>query len=145
MGGGDYTAGVKMGRTPDGRYIVANVVNEQLSTNERDRRVMGVLDMERISTYIEREGGSSGKDVAVYHGRIFAGYPVHSETVTGSKEFRAEPFAAQCEAGNVDLVRSRWNNAYIDQLCMFPNGAHDDMVDASSGAFSKVADVWYAW
>jgi phage terminase large subunit-like protein len=58
--------------------------------------------------------------------------------VTGSKEIRVEPYAAQCEAGNVYLVRGSWNAAYIDQLCSFPNGAHDDMVDGSSGAFSKL-------
>lgn len=138
-GAGDYTAGVKMGRTPDGRYIVADVVHEQLSTHQRDERVLEILRRENLMTYLEREGGSSGKDVAVYQARIFAGFAVFSETVTGSKETRAQPFSAQCEAGNVYLVRARWNNAYIDELCMFPNGAHDDMVDSSSGAFSKIA------
>lgn len=137
-GAGDYTAGVKIGRTPDGRYIVADVINAQLSTNERDVTVKGILERDNISTYIEREGGSSGKDVAFYHAQMFAGFPVHSETVTGSKLTRAEPFAAQCEAGNVWIVRARWNTEYIDQLATFPAGAHDDMVDASSGAFSKV-------
>ena len=37
------------------------------------------------------------------------------------------------------LVRGRWNSAYLDELCTFPAGAHDDMVDASSGAFHKLA------
>lgn len=138
-GGGDYTAGVKMGRTPDGRYIVADVVNEQLSTYERDERVRQILTQDPVSTWIEQEGGSSGKDVVFYHAQLFAGFPVHSETVTGSKLTRAEPFAAQCEAGNVWLVRARWNTDYLDQLATFPTGAHDDMVDASSGAFAKVA------
>ncbi len=138
-GAGDYTSGVKMGRTPDGRYIVADVVHEQLSTHQRDERVLEILRRENLVTYIEREGGSSGKDVGVYQARIFAGFAVFSETVTGSKETRAQPFSAQCEAGNVYLVRARWNNAYIDELCMFPNGAHDDMVDGSSGSFNKVA------
>ena len=61
-----------------------------------------------------------------------------SEPSTGDKAVRAEPFAAQCEAGNVKLLRGTWNEVYIDELTSFPSGAHDDQVDASSASFSKV-------
>ena len=67
-----------------------------------------------------------------------AGHNVRAERVTGSKWDRAQPFAAQCEAGNVKLLRGKWNRAYLDELSMFPHAAHDDQVDASSGAFNKV-------
>jgi predicted phage terminase large subunit-like protein len=63
---------------------------------------------------------------------------VHVDRVTGQKDVRAMPFAAQCEAGNVRLVLGQWNREYIDELCAFPNGSHDDQVDASSGAFNKL-------
>jgi hypothetical protein len=61
--------------------------------------------------------------------------------VTGSKEVRADPFAAQAEARNVRLVRGPWNGAYLDELTIFPNGANDDVVDASSGAFAKLGSA----
>src|SRR5262249_18454240 len=67
------------------------------------------------------------------------GHSIRADKVTGSKEVRAEPFASQAEAGNVRLVRGPWNGAYLDELTSFPNGAHDDAVDASSGAFGKLA------
>jgi phage terminase large subunit-like protein len=41
--------------------------------------------------------------------------------------------------GNVRLVGGAWNSAYLDELCAFPEGPHDDQVDASSGAFAKLA------
>jgi predicted phage terminase large subunit-like protein len=46
--------------------------------------------------------------------------------------------AAQCEHGLVKLVEGSWNQAFIDELCAFPNGVHDDQVDASSAAFRAV-------
>lgn len=69
---------------------------------------------------------------------LLAGFVVHAEPETGDKEARAAPFAARCEAGNVSLVRGTWNEAYLDELCVFPTGAFKDQVDASSGAFGRL-------
>ena len=44
-----------------------------------------------------------------------------------------------CEAGNVRLVRAAWNGPYIEELAAFPNHRYKDQVDASSGAFNKLA------
>jgi hypothetical protein len=38
----------------------------------------------------------------------------------------------------VKLVEGQWNRALIDELCAFPNGAHDDQVDAASAAFRSL-------
>ena len=51
---------------------------------------------------------------------------------------RAEPFSVQCEASNVYLVQGAWNEAYLDELCLFPGGAFKDQVDATSGAFGRL-------
>jgi phage terminase large subunit-like protein len=88
---------------------------------------------------VEREGGSAGKDSVLATGRLFDGFPISADLPTGSKETRAEPFAAQCEAGTVCLVRGGWNADYIDELCLFPMSAYADQVDASSGAYNHLA------
>ncbi len=64
---------------------------------------------------------------------------MHADRVTGNKVERARPLAAQCEAGNVRLVRDAWNHDYLEELCSFPLGSFCDRVDASSGAFNKLA------
>jgi predicted phage terminase large subunit-like protein len=33
------------------------------------------------------------------------------------------------------MVEAPWNQAFVEELCAFPNGAHDDQVDAVSAAF----------
>jgi predicted phage terminase large subunit-like protein len=64
--------------------------------------------------------------------------PRHADKVTGSKESRAEPFAAQVQGGKVSLVAGPWNNAILDELEAFPHGRYTDQVDACSGAFNRL-------
>jgi predicted phage terminase large subunit-like protein len=64
---------------------------------------------------------------------------VYADKVTGSKITRAQPLAAAAEAGHVYLLRAHWNGALLDELAVFPNGEHDDQVDALSGAVYHVS------
>lgn len=57
---------------------------------------------------------------------------------SGSKESRAEPLAAQWQAGNVDVLIADWNEPYFNQLESFPESKFKDMVDASSSAFIEI-------
>jgi predicted phage terminase large subunit-like protein len=138
--GGDYTVGVLMCEW-DGKFYVTDVVRAQVSPQQRRilQRQCAEMDPRGTVCWIEHEGGSAGKDAAELEARELAGFAVRHEHPTGSKEVRADPFAAQCEAGNVILVRAKWNRKYIEELCTFPNAKHDDQVDASSGAFGKLA------
>lgn len=47
--------------------------------------------------------------------------------------------AAQAERGNIRLIRGNWNAQFLDEMYAFPEGAHDDQVDAASGAFNALA------
>jgi phage terminase large subunit-like protein len=51
------------------------------------------------------------------------------------------PLASQWNAGNVKLLRGDWNAAYLSEIASFPFGTNDDQVDASSGAFGKLANT----
>lgn len=144
-GDGDYTVGVLMGRN-GGLFYVEDVVRGQWSSGERDRVILATAerDAERygkagVRVVGEQEPGSSGKDVSAAFARLLAGYPVHSEPVSRNKETRADPLAAQAEAGNVKVMRAAWNAAWFDELCAFPMGQHDDQVDATDGAFNRLA------
>lgn len=55
--------------------------------------------------------------------------------VAGSKEARLQAVSPLFEAGNVYLPRGvGWIDEYVNELCTFPNAAHDDQVDATSQA-----------
>ena len=142
---GDWSAGVLIGNDGRGKYYVADVKHGQWSNDERNRIMLQTAHLDRdytggnIVTWTEQEGGSSGKESAEATVKLLAGHAVYYETSTGSKEVRAQPLAAQCEANNVKLLRGAWNAKYLDEITSFPFGTNDDQVDASSGAFNKVA------
>ena len=87
---------------------------------------------------IEQEAGSGGKESFEATVRNLAGYCVYADKVTGSKEVRAEPFAAQVQAGNVWLVAGLYVQDFLDEMEVFPTGAHDDQVDAAAMAFARL-------
>lgn len=152
-GKGDYTAGVLMALMPDGRYVVEDVVRGQWDGDERDRimRMTAVRDQGRIGPQhnatvmqlVPQDPGAAGKDMAKAFVRLLSGFNVVVETESGSKEVRADPFASQWNAGNVALVRAEWNADYLAELERFPQGRYDDQVDASSGAFNRLARSGY--
>ena len=50
------------------------------------------------------------------------------------------PFVAQAEAGNVKLVSGAWNEAWLDEITMVPEAAHDDQWDSAAGAFAALTN-----
>jgi predicted phage terminase large subunit-like protein len=138
---GDYTCGVLMSRTADGTYYVEDVRRGRWSPTLRDSMILQTAktDGHAVEIILEQEPGSAGKSVVEYLTRKLAGYVVSADRPTGAKEVRAQPFASQCGISNLLLLAGEWNDAYLSELCVFPNGVHDDQVDASSGAFSRLA------
>ena len=134
------TAGVKLGRTPSGGYVVGHVVTTQSEGNAVREliQMQAVLDGRNIEISLPQDPGQAGKVQARDFVAMLAGWNVHAEPETGDKMTRAAPFAAQCEAGNVQIVAGGWNDLFFDELCNFPSGAFKDQVDASSGAFGRL-------
>lgn len=140
---GDWTVGVLMGER-GGNFFVIDVIRGQYSTAQRENliRQVAITDnqrYQRLTTWVEQEGGSGGKDSAVMTVQNLAGYTVRTERVARDKVSRAEPMSAQAEVGNVKVVVGEWNEAWLTEMHAFPTGANDDQVDASSGAFNRLA------
>ena len=87
---------------------------------------------------IPQDPGQAGKAQRAYLAGKLAGAIVRFSPETGSKELRAEPFAAQAQAGNVSLVRGNWNDAFLDEVESFPSGRLKDRVDGASRAFAEM-------
>lgn len=138
-GSGDYTAGVLMG-VRDGVYYILDVVRGQYGTAERVRVMQqtAAVDGRNVPIVVEQEPGSAGADAKTHLARDLAGYAFTLHRVTGAKATRAAPFAAQANAGNVRVVNGAWTRAYLDELCSFPFGKHDDQLDATGTAFNAL-------
>ncbi len=134
------TAGVKLGRTPDGRFIVGHVIKTQEEGAAVRRLIMATAEADGVETMVSlpQDPGQAGKVQKQDMIAMLAGFNARAEPETGDKETRAAPFAVQCEAGNVFLIRGEWIPDYLDELCLFPASTFKDQVDASSGAFGRL-------
>lgn len=68
----------------------------------------------------------------------FIGRPIRSVRVSSDKLTRANAWSARAEAGKVALVRGPWIEDFLDEVCRFPFGKHDDQVDAVSLAVAAL-------
>lgn len=145
-GDADFTAGVLIGKRKNGRFVVADVINQRIKAGDVEKliHITAIADKNKygatVTIRIPQDPGAAGKIVASSYVKMLAGFNVKVVAVSGSKELRATPFAAQWQNGNVDILIAEWNEAYFNQLESFPQSLHDDMVDASSDAFNECAE-----
>ena len=139
---GDYTDGFKLGKMPDGRYIIADNVRGQRGPEDVEKILKNTADRDGMNCKIRlpQDPGQAGKAQVKSFTKLLSGYSVKSLPVTGDKIVRAMPFAAQVNVGNVVMLRAAWNDDLISEFQFFPNGANDDQVDAGSDAFSEFND-----
>lgn len=134
---GARSAGVKMGRAPDGSFWIGDlkVAGKEGAAVRKFVKETAIEDGRLVGVHLSQDPGQAGKTQAKDYIVMLAGWDAHKHIETGDKATRAEPFAAQCEIGNVYLLEGSWNDEWIDEVCLFPGGNRKDVVDASSGAF----------
>lgn len=137
----DFTAGVKIGQGTDGKWYILDVKHARVDWGELTEYLAKTIleDGATVQQGIEQKGYMSRAITDLNSDSRFRGYAIFGYDVDTDKVTRALPFAAQCGAGNVYAVNAGWTQAYLDELCSFPMGAHDDQVDASSGAWAMTA------
>ena len=134
----DYTVGLLMGRDRETRiFYIIDVIRGRFSPGQREQKIntIAIFDGTSCRIRIPQDPGGAGKFEAHHLAALLQGYRVSTEREEGTKGNRADPFAAQCEHGMVKLVEGPWNQTFVEELCAFPSGAHDDQVDAASAAF----------
>lgn len=146
----DYTAGGLLGRTAEGRIVIAHVERERLTPHGVETLILNTAsrDGKHVLIGLEQEPGASGKSEGQYLVKRLQGYNSRLCPKRTRKEQDWGPLSAQAQAGNVMIVEGSWNEPLFNELESLPNGAHDDQADAISGAFnllvssSAKAGVW---
>jgi len=138
---GDWTAGALVGEK-DGITYVLDVRRKQGTPYDIERFVKhtAMEDGRNTEIYFEQEPGAGSRSlIDAYRRSVLFGYYVRADRKNVSKEYRARLASPSVEAGNVFLVRASWNRMFLDEIEAFPEGKHDDMVDAFTGAFFYAA------
>ena len=149
----DATACVLMGRRENGRFVIVDAFNLRENAHIVRETIKNVAEQDKarfhpgisfsptgksIVTIVPIDPGQAGKEQAQSLVNMLAGHNVKAIRESGSKVTRAEPFSSQWQAGNVDVVAGQWNNDYLTEMEIFPEGNHDDYIDASSGCFLEL-------
>lgn len=143
--GGDpaYTASVLLGRRRDGSYVIGDATNHRYKAEKvralvKQCAVADKAKYKKMWIRMSIDPGQAGKEQAQSYIKMLAGFSVRAVRETGNKESRAEPFAAQWQAGNVALVEGPWNETLLGQYESFPESKFKDLVDAGSNAFNEL-------
>lgn len=142
----DYTVGLLLGIKPDKTVTVIDVLRFRKSP-------AGVLEEIRKATIrdlntgwpryvapLEVDPAQAGKVERSLLSRELGTLPIKWVYPKGDKEKRALPASAAAEAGNIEIMKADWNNAFLAELQTFPEGKHDDQVDAFTGAYNFLVD-----
>lgn len=137
------TAGVLIGKRKNGKYVVADVTNVRLRSDEVRKHIKNtaIIDKKKykhVRIRLPQDPGQAGKEQARSYIKMLAGFSVKAIPESGSKATRAEPFSAQWQHGNVEMLIAEWNEMYLSQLESFPESKFKDMVDATSSAFAEL-------
>ena len=139
----DWTCGVKVG-VMNGQFYILDVrrFRKTAHESEMELRVCADADGPNVAIRMEEEGGSSGKIVTSHYGRnVVPGYNFQGIHPTKAKIQRWQGMSSALQAGNLFLIAGDWNQDFIDELDQARGeDEHNDMCDASSGAFNYLRD-----
>jgi predicted phage terminase large subunit-like protein len=137
----DYTVGLKLHRYADGTFIVSHVARTRDTPLNVERFVRNTATQDGFNTIVcvEQDPGSAGVADVDNYVRLLAGFNIRIRKPSKDKVTRALPVSAQCEHGNIRILRGEWNDSFLNELENFPDASHDDQVDALSGAFNELA------
>ena len=137
---GDATAGVKL-TIIDGVTYIIDLTHARGTADEVENLLVSTsqLDGNDTTQSIPQDPGQAGKSQASYLSKKLAGVTFEFTTESGDKAVRASPVIAQINAGNVKMVRAPWNQAFIEEMKLFPKGKYDDRIDGLSRAYNKHA------
>lgn len=143
--GGDpaYTASVLLGKRKDGTYVIADATNSRLKAEKvrnlvKQCAVSDKAKYKRVRIRMSIDPGQAGKEQSQSYIKMLAGFSISAVKESGTKEARAEPFAAQWQAGNVSVVAGPWTETLLGQYESFPESKFRDLVDAGSNAFNEL-------
>jgi predicted phage terminase large subunit-like protein len=120
------------------RYLLGQKRARMTYTETKAALVMFCARFPRASAKIIEDKANGSALIDDLQGTIQGLIPYNPRD---SKEARAQVAATYFEAGNVHLPspeREPWVLDYVEELCAFPGGSHDDQVDATSQAMIRM-------
>lgn len=135
----DYVVGQVWGSAGAQRFLIDQVRDRMSFTRTVEEvRALASVHVDAYAKLVEDKANGTAV-IDTLKQSVIGIIPV---TPQGGKEARAHAVSPQVEAGQVFLPHpmiAPWVWEYIEELSMFPNAAHDDQVDATTQALTRMA------
>jgi predicted phage terminase large subunit-like protein len=143
---GDYSVGILMQENGGpGGWSILDLIRKQTTPDELHMLIVNFAakaaekyGQHGFRIFLPQDPAAGGVHMVAAFTKALAGYLVDAGREGGDKEKRADPFAAQVNAGNVSMLAAPWNRAFRQELEDFPGGKNDDQVDAAATAFAHL-------
>jgi predicted phage terminase large subunit-like protein len=135
-----WTVGARLTLCHDGRLCIDHVTRLRGDPHQVRSAVLTTaqLDGTEVPQDIPQDPGQAGKAQVTQFAKDLHGFECRFSPETGDKEQRAEPFAAQVNAGNVVMAKGTWNAMVLAELGLFPGSTFKDITDALSRAYHSI-------
>jgi predicted phage terminase large subunit-like protein len=138
----DWTAGALVFKPMDESLpaVIVDLICEQRSPSGVDQLIRQTTCIDPPQTQIcwYQDPGQAGVYQTSKLMELLAGFNAMGVVDPLNKIQRAKPLSAALEVQDVLCLRGEWNRDFFNQMISFPDGKHDDMVDAVNGAYNYV-------
>ena len=129
----DHTASFRCAFDRSGNLYIADGFRRRIEYPEQRRYVIDRVRTERNTSHgIEKALHGQALVQDLRQDVKVRGRPIEAIRVDTDKITRALAWAGLAEDGKVILVQGTWIDDFVDEICSFPYGSHDDQVDAVS-------------
>jgi predicted phage terminase large subunit-like protein len=128
----DYTVIEIWLETLEGKHYLLDVIRSKLEFNEMCLEINKAALRWAVNAILVEDKGSGTQYIQTQTGKAPAPI-IPIPTTEGSKEFRFDSITPMIEGGLVYLPEAAsWLPDFEKEILSFPNGKHDDQVDAAS-------------
>ncbi|HRI02386.1 MAG TPA: phage terminase large subunit [Pyrinomonadaceae bacterium] len=136
----DYTASFRCAMDKAGNIYIADGFRKRIEYPDQRRYIIERMQSETNTSHgIESALHGSAIVQDLRSDRTLVRHRFKAIKVEADKVTRALAWANRAEEGKVFLVKGRWIDEFLDELCTFPVGKHDDQVDAVSLAIRMLS------
>ena len=138
----DFTVGLKLGVDENNQFYILDIIRERYSALKVEKLILNTAKQDGPNCIVKgfQDPGGAGKNEIENFIRMLSGFQIEVEKINTDKVTSAKPSSAQAEAGNIKVLKSCRNKEDFYIECEnFPDGKHDDIIDALTGAFNYLA------
>jgi len=131
----DYTASFRCAFDGEGNLYIADGFRMRIEAPEQRQYIIGRILAETDTEHgIESAVHALAMIQDLRRNHRLRGRRFRKVKVDGDKVARASAWSPLGAEGRIRLVRGPWNDAFVAEAAAFPNGSHDDQIDAVSVA-----------